>query len=79
MIVKAILGLVLISGSLLIAMVICNFIGYGIRLIVEKNDHLSPSIHEWHMNCIYGFFGSMIILGLTIIGVTIFVAGTELV
>ncbi len=71
MIVKAILGLILYLLGLLLGLVICNFIGYGIRLIVEKNDHLSPSIKEWHMNCIYGFFGSMIILGLTIIGVTI--------
>lgn len=61
MIVKTLLGSVVFLGLILIGLVIFNFMGYGIRLIVEKRDHLSPSIKELGPNCIFGFFGSMII------------------
>lgn len=73
---KTLLGLVLFSGSLLTAMVICNFIGYGMRLVLERGDYIQPSLKEVGPNCVFGFFGSMIIVGVIFasygIGISLF-------
>ena len=63
---KTLLGLVLFSGSLLIAMVICNFIGYGMRLVLERGDYIQPHLKEVGLNCVIGLLGS------SIIGIVIF-------
>lgn len=73
---KTLLGFVLFSGSLLTAMVICNFIGYGMRLVLERGDYIQPSLKEVGPNCVFGFFGSMIIVGVIFasygIGISLF-------
>lgn len=62
MIVKTLLGSVLFSVGILIAMVIFNFIGYGMRLVLERGDYIPPRLKEVGPNCVYGFFGSIIIV-----------------
>ena len=63
MIVKVLLGSVVFSGSLLIAIVIWNFIGYGMRLVLEREVYFTPPrLKEVGPNCVYGFFGSIIVV-----------------
>ena len=73
---KTLLGFVLFSGIILTIMVICNFIGYGIRLVLERSDYIQPHLKEVGPNCIFGFFGSMIIVGVIFasygIGISLF-------
>ena len=73
---KTLLGLVLFSGSLLTAIVICNFIGYGMRLVLERGDYIQPSLKEVGPNCVFGLCG-IIIVGMVIfasygIGISLF-------
>jgi hypothetical protein len=58
---KTLLGFVLFSGIILTIMVICNFIGYGIRLIVERSDYIQPHLKEVGPNCVFGLCGSIIV------------------